>query len=125
MIEEKSKDLKTLTRAFALRIMRLFGALPKTTEAQAIGRQMLDSGTSVGAHYLEAMRARSPAEFILAAMLVSSAKTTKERNSHLPSKRSPGAIREESVMYSTFIAPHSSFITPHSSFIVTVFGGAR
>src|SRR5215207_10098292 len=57
-------DLKIRTKQFALRIIRLFGALPHTTEAQVIGRQVLRSGTSVGAHYREAHRARSNAEFI-------------------------------------------------------------
>jgi four helix bundle protein len=38
--------------------------LPKTTEAQVIGRQLLRSGTSVGAHYREAQRAKSTADFI-------------------------------------------------------------
>ena len=59
------KDLKTRTREFALRVIRLYSALPKTTEAQAIGKQLLCSGTSVGgAHYREGMRARSDTEFI-------------------------------------------------------------
>ena len=58
------KDLKTRTREFALRIIRLYGALPKSVEAQVIGKQLLRSGTSVGAHYREGMRARSDAEFI-------------------------------------------------------------
>ncbi len=44
--------------------MRLFVALPKTVEAQVLGKQVLRSGTSVGAHYREAMRARSVAEFV-------------------------------------------------------------
>ena len=47
------QDLKTRTKQFALRIIRLYGALPKTAEAQVIGRQVLRSGTSVGAHYRE------------------------------------------------------------------------
>ncbi len=58
------KDLKVRTKEFALRIIRLYGALPKTTEAQVIGKQLLRSGTSVGAHYREGCRARSDAEFI-------------------------------------------------------------
>ena len=58
------QDLKTRTKQFALRIIRLYGALPKTAEAQVIGRQVLRSGTSVGAHYREGSRARSNAEFI-------------------------------------------------------------
>ena len=61
--EPKPEDLKTRTRKFALRIIRLYSVLPKSTEAQVIGRQMLRSGTSVGAHYREATRARSNAEF--------------------------------------------------------------
>ncbi|MEA3344932.1 MAG: four helix bundle protein [Chloroflexota bacterium] len=54
---EKPRDLKERTKAFALRIVRLYAALPKTTEAQVIGRQLLRSGTSVGANYREASRA--------------------------------------------------------------------
>src|SRR5436305_8182137 len=58
------RDLQVRTKSFALRIVRLFCSLPKTTEAQVLGRQLPRSGTSVGAHYREAMRARSVAEFI-------------------------------------------------------------
>jgi four helix bundle protein len=57
-------DLRDRTKFFALRIIKVYTALPKTTEAQVIGKQVLRSGTSVGAHYREAKRARSPAEFI-------------------------------------------------------------
>ena len=57
-------DLKVRTKSFALRIIRLYAALPKSVEGQVIGQQLLRSGTSVGAHYREACRARSTAEFI-------------------------------------------------------------
>src|ERR1043166_7075386 len=57
-------DLAIRTKSFALQIIRLFGALPKTTEAQVIGKQLLRSGTSVGANYREAYRGRSKAEFV-------------------------------------------------------------
>lgn len=57
-------DLKDRTKQFALRIIRLFVSLPKTTEAQVLGKQLLRSGTSVGANYREAHRGRSKAEFI-------------------------------------------------------------
>jgi four helix bundle protein len=57
-------DLKERTKQFALRIIRLFGSLPKTTEAQILGKQLLRSGTSVGANYREAHRGRSKPEFI-------------------------------------------------------------
>jgi four helix bundle protein len=42
----------------------MYTALPKTTEAQVLGRQVLRSGTSVGANYREAYRSRSHSEFI-------------------------------------------------------------
>jgi four helix bundle protein len=57
-------DLETRTTNFALRIIKLFSALPKTTEAQVLGKQLLSSGTSVGAHYREAKRAKSTLDFI-------------------------------------------------------------
>jgi four helix bundle protein len=57
-------DLRDRTKSFALRIVKLYTALPKTTEAQVLGKQVLRSGTSVGAHYREAIRARSNAEYI-------------------------------------------------------------
>ena len=60
----RPEDLKARTKAFALRIIRLYAALPKNTEAQVLGRQVLRSGTSVGAHYREGLRARSDAEVI-------------------------------------------------------------
>jgi four helix bundle protein len=56
-------DLKARTRDFALRIIRLYSKLPKSTEAQTIGKQLLRSGTSVGANYREGLRARSRTEF--------------------------------------------------------------
>ena len=57
-------DLRRRTREFSLRIVRMYSALPNSTVAQVLGRQVLRSGTSVGAHYREAPRARSTAEFI-------------------------------------------------------------
>ena len=62
--KEATPDLRQRTTSFALRIIRLYGALPKSTEAQVLGKQVLRCGTSVGAHYREACRARSNAEFI-------------------------------------------------------------
>ena len=63
-MKEQSEDLRERTKQFALRIVRLYTALPKTTEAQVLGKQVLRSGTSVGANYREACRARSGAEFV-------------------------------------------------------------
>ena len=59
----KDKDLKERTKQFALKIIRLVASLPRTREADIIGRQLLKAGTSVGANYREANRARSKAEF--------------------------------------------------------------
>jgi four helix bundle protein len=52
------------TKSFALRVVRMFSTLPKTAEAQVLGKQVLRSGTSIGANYREAFRGRSKAEFI-------------------------------------------------------------
>lgn len=64
MAENEKLDLKVRTKEFALRIIRLYTSLPKTTEAQVIGKQVLRSGTSIGAQYREAQRAKSDADFI-------------------------------------------------------------
>ena len=61
----EDKDLRPRTKMFARRIIRLYVALPKAeAAAQVLGKQVLRSGTSVGANYREADRARSKAEFI-------------------------------------------------------------
>lgn len=56
-------DLRDRTREFALRIVRLVAALPNNRIAWRLGDQLLRSGTSVGAHYREAIRSRSKAEY--------------------------------------------------------------
>ena len=58
------KDLRARTKTFALRVIRMVSALPQSAAGKVIGGQALRSGTSVGAHYREACRSRSPAEFI-------------------------------------------------------------
>jgi four helix bundle protein len=63
-MQKDENDLRQRTKEFALRILRMFTKLPKTFEAQHLGKQVLRSGTSVGANYREAHRARSKAEFI-------------------------------------------------------------
>lgn len=62
--ETPPADLRLRTKSYALRIIRMFVALPKSDVARILGRQTLRSGTSVGANYREAYRARSKAEFI-------------------------------------------------------------
>lgn len=61
---KERQDLRERTKRFAIQILKIYSSLPKTTEAQILGKQVLRSGTSVGAHYREAARARSDAEFI-------------------------------------------------------------
>ena len=61
---QNKKDLKERTKRFALLVIKMYSTLPKTKIAQVIGGQVLRSGTSVGANYREASRARSKAEFI-------------------------------------------------------------
>jgi four helix bundle protein len=63
-MQNEENDLKLRTFSYARRIIKLYTALPKTTLAQVLGRQVLRSGTSVGANYREANRGRSKAEFI-------------------------------------------------------------
>jgi four helix bundle protein len=63
-MKNEETDLGPRTKMFARRVIRLFAALPKETAAQVLGKQVLRSGTSVGANYREANRARSKAEFI-------------------------------------------------------------
>jgi four helix bundle protein len=64
-MSEKPEDLKPRTKAFALRVIRMYSKLLKNDAvAQVLGKQVLRSGTSVGANYCEASRGRSKAEFI-------------------------------------------------------------
>jgi four helix bundle protein len=60
----RGDDLAERLKQFALRSIRVFVALPKTDEARVLGRQFLRSATSVGAHYREARRAKSDADFV-------------------------------------------------------------
>jgi four helix bundle protein len=57
-------ELKQRTKAFALRVMTLVDHLPNNAKGRVLSDQLLRSGTSVGANYRAACRARSTAEFI-------------------------------------------------------------
>ncbi len=59
-----AEELKKRTKTFALRIIRMVETLPKERTSDVIGRQLLRSGTSVGANYRSACRAKSSADFI-------------------------------------------------------------
>src|SRR5213595_2703952 len=61
---QNEPDLKKRTKTFALRILKLVDALPKTTAGRALASQVVRSGTSVAANYRAACRARSTADFI-------------------------------------------------------------
>lgn len=58
------RELKQRTKQFALRVMKLVGALPHGSVARTIGNQLVRSSTSVGANYRAACRGRSKAEFV-------------------------------------------------------------
>src|SRR5207247_8262809 len=61
---DRTADLKARTKQFALRLMKLVDALPRTIQGRAIANQIIRSATSVAANYRAACRARSRAEFV-------------------------------------------------------------
>jgi four helix bundle protein len=63
-MDETRNDLRKRTTDFALRIVRMYSSLPKSTVAQTLGKQVLRSGTSVGAQFRESQRAKSDADFV-------------------------------------------------------------
>jgi four helix bundle protein len=63
-LNDRSEQLRERTKAFALRILRLFRSLPGSADIQILGKQLVRCGTSVGANYRSACRARSRAEFV-------------------------------------------------------------
>jgi four helix bundle protein len=63
-MDVRKEVMRSRTRQFALRIIRLYASLPKSAAAQVIAKQILRSGTSVGAHYAESCRAKSRADFV-------------------------------------------------------------
>jgi four helix bundle protein len=58
------QDLRLRTKKFALASLKLFRTLPRTVDAQVVGKQFVRSATSVAANYRAVQRARSKAEFI-------------------------------------------------------------
>src|SRR5437660_11886029 len=63
-MQNEERDLRDRTKQFALRILEMLLVILKSTQAQVLGKQILRSGTSVGANYREAYRGRSKSEFI-------------------------------------------------------------
>jgi len=58
------KDLEDRTKRFGLAVIKYCSALPRTREADVLGKQLLRSATSVGANYREANRGVSRADFV-------------------------------------------------------------
>lgn len=63
-LNEKQEDLKRRLKSYALRILKIYDSLPKHGSVHIITHQLARSGTSPGAHYREACRAKSDADFI-------------------------------------------------------------
>lgn len=62
--ETDKVDLGVRTKRFALETIRFYSGLPSGDVSRVLGKQLLRSGTSVGAHYREARRAKSNADFV-------------------------------------------------------------
>jgi len=57
-------QMKSRTKAYALRVIKVVQSLPQTRLCDILGGQLLRAGTSVGANYRSACRAKSPADFV-------------------------------------------------------------
>jgi four helix bundle protein len=64
LMASQQQDLRDRTKKFAVRIVRVYRALPFKTDAQVLGKQLIRSGTGVAANYRAACRSRSKAEWI-------------------------------------------------------------
>jgi four helix bundle protein len=113
--EPDRRDLRRRTTDFALRIIRPYGALPHTMPAQVVGKQLLRSGTSVGAHHREARRARSSAEFVskIETALQEFEETAYwleilERAEIVPASRLAGLVREADELTAMLVASAKS-----------------
>lgn len=89
----KRQDLADRTREFALRVVRLVSSLPKGRVADVIGRQILRSGTSIGANYGEASRATTKRHF--ASILATALREADETLNWLELVRDAKLIRAE------------------------------
>src|ERR1700758_5152079 len=63
-MSSQPEQLRERSKAFALRVIRLFRSLPHRTDSQVLGKQLLRCGTAAAANYRAACRARSKAEFV-------------------------------------------------------------
>ena len=109
------EELKTRTKQFALRVLRLVGALPKTIEGRAIANQLVRSGTSVAANYRATCRARSKTEFVAKmGVVLEEADETQLwleliiEGKLLPSKRVQSLLNEASELVAIFVTSRKS-----------------
>jgi len=63
-VSTQPEQLRDRTKAFALRVIRLYRSLPYKADTQVLGKQLLRCSTSVAANYRAVCRARSKAEFV-------------------------------------------------------------
>jgi four helix bundle protein len=90
-MKDERNDLRSRTKAFALRVITLYETLPRSGSAHVLAHQLLRSGTSVGANFREAHRARSNAEFI--AKIGDSLKELEETSYWLELLADSGAVK--------------------------------
>ncbi len=60
----KPEELRRRTKAFAVRVVKMYRRLPHTNDGQVLGKQLLRCGTAIAANYRAACRARSRAEWL-------------------------------------------------------------
>jgi len=110
-----SIELKERTLDFAVRVMKMVDALPKTTAGKTIGGQIARSGTSVAANYRAALRAKSDADFINKITIVLEEADESgfwielaERAELLPSKRLKALLQEAEELTKIFNTTRTS-----------------
>lgn len=110
-----TKELRERTMEFAVRILKLVDALPRTTAGKTIGRQIARSGTSVAANYRAALRAKSDADFINKITIVLEEADESgfwieltERSRLLPSKRLKALLQEAEELMKIFNATRTT-----------------
>jgi four helix bundle protein len=128
----RNDDLKQRTKSFALRVIRMSGALPAKMTADVLGRQLVRSATSVAANYRSACRAKSRADFIAKMGIVEEEADESglwleliTESGLLPPEKTSALHTEAGELTAIAVAsirtaradssiPHSAFRTPHS-----------
>ena len=110
-MDQRPAELRERTKQFALRIIRLYQALPRAGEARVLGHQLLRCGTSVAANYRAACRARSKAEFVSRISIVAEEADESVlwlelllESSVLPAKRLDPLLKEAHALAAIFTA---------------------